>query len=252
MEERNDMHDINESNDMKDIEDQEELESKPIPTIIFDKSTNVCHPGEYNGGIILKLQHPTVKMIFSDHIVLTDHSIDVQGLAVGTAKGKAFSTEQNLHLNSLGDIIFIVRLDPEIVKEFDSARFSAQYPSIVRFLQTTILYLSSPERKIDHLDFVAGEILHRPVALLKNHGLIIGDRLVGEEEITPGDKLGGKEEFNLVFYDCIIIGGIPRGLRESDNEMEPSESNILVSYEHFMMFPLDQIEMIFLLGTENF
>ena len=171
MDERNDMLESNETNDMKDIEDQEELENVPEPTIIFDKSTNDCHPGEYKGGIIVKLQHPTVKMIFSDHIILTDNSIDVKGLAVGTTNGKAFSTEQNLHLNTLDDIIYVVRLDPEIVKEFDSARFSAQYPSIVRFLQTTILYMSTPDRKIDHLDFVAGEILHRPVALLKNHGL---------------------------------------------------------------------------------
>ncbi|MHA1672235.1 MAG: hypothetical protein ACTSYI_01280 [Promethearchaeota archaeon] len=252
MDERNDML---ETNDMKDFEDQEELENIeniPEPTIIFDKSTNVSHPGEYKGGIIVKLQHPTVKMIFSDHIILTENSINVKGLAVGTTNGKAFSTEQNLHLSTLDNIIYVVRLDPEIVKEFDSARFSAQYPSIVRFLQTTILYMSTPERKIDHLDFVAGEILHRPVALLKNHGLIIGDRLVGEKDLVAGESQMGKEEFNLVFYDCIIIGGIPRGLRENDSEMQPSESNIMVSLEHFMMFPLEQIEMIFLLGTENF
>ncbi|MHA1521212.1 MAG: hypothetical protein ACTSRK_13595 [Promethearchaeota archaeon] len=249
------MDEMNETNKMNENEDSEEhieLEEVPNPIIIFDKSTNICHPGEYNGGIIVKLQHPTVQMIFSDHIVLTDNSIDVKGLAVGTTKGKAFSTEQNLHLNSLDNIIYVVKLTPEIIKEFDSARFSAQFPSIVRFLQTTILYMSTPDRKIDHLDFVAGEILHRPLALLKNHGLIIGDRLVGEKDLVSGDPQMGKEEFNLVFYDCIIIGGIPRGLREDDREMQPAESNIMVSLEHFMMFPLEQIEMIFLLGTENF
>lgn len=217
-----------------------ESEEIPEPTVIFDKSIGICHPGEYNGGIILKLQHPTVKLIFSDHITLSESSIDVSGLAVGITHGKAFSTEQNLHLDSLNDIVYIVKLEQEIVKEFDNARFSAIYPNIVRFLHTAILYHNSREPKIDHLDFVAGEILHRPVALLKNHGVIIGDRLVGDED------------FQLVFYDCIIIGGIPSNLQELGVPLPINESSIMISYEHFMMFPIEQIESIFLLGTENF
>jgi len=241
-----------------------ETEENPDPIIIYDKYANVLHPGEYTGGIIIKLQNQVVKMIFSDHVVINEFFLDISGLAVGLRQGRAFSTEQKLHLNSFNDIIYIVRLTPEIIKEFDSARFSAIYPNIVRLLHTAVLYHNPGSKLIDHLDFVAGEILHRPVAILKNHGIIIGDRLVGDEDM------------HLVFYDCIIIGGIPylkekveessdqnqndslsknhenQGIFEEEIENNNHESNILISYEHFMMFPIEQIETIFLLGTENF
>lgn len=248
-----------------------ETEEIPDPIVIYDKYAKISHPGEYKGGLIIKLQNQIVKMIFSDHVILTENSIDISGLAVGIRNGRGFSSEQNLHLNSFNDIIYIVRLEPEIIKEFDNARFSAIYPNIVRLMHTALLYHKSGYRIIDHLDFVAGEILHRPVAILKNHGLIIGDRLVGDEDM------------HLVFYDCIIIGGIPymdekeKDLDKSDKSIESEqkiqdprfdehqlensdnipksaslESNILISYEHFMMFPIEQIETIFLLGTENF
>lgn len=221
-----------------------EPEEIPEPVVIYDKYANILIPGEYNGGIIIKLQNQVVKMIFSDHVVINEGSLEISGLAVGLRQGKAFSTEQRLHLNSFNDIIYIVRLPPEIIKEFDNARFSAIYPNIVRLLHTAVLYHNQSYKTIDHLDFVAGEILHRPVAILKNHGIIIGDRLVGDEDM------------HLVFYDCIIIGGVPFQSSNQDNSDEmgirPKESNILISYEHFMMFPIEQIETIFLLGTENF
>ena len=105
------------------------------------------------------------------------------------------SKEKDLIITDLAQIDFCVELAPALVQQFDKARFSAFYPNIVRFLHTACVYLSNteyPSLEINHLNFVAGEILNRPVAITNNGGIIIGDRLVVDENL------------NLIFYNTIL------------------------------------------------
>ena len=94
-------------------------------------------------------------------------------------------------------------------------------------MQTACLYLDAGPYKIDHLEFVEGEILNRPVGITHDNGIILGDRLVIDEK------------GQLIFYDCLLIG---RG----------EHSLIGQSYEHFSRVPLNFLSSLILLGNENF
>ncbi len=204
-----------------------ELKLEPSPYVIIDKNQNLRRFGEYSGGILTKLVGSTNSLIFSENLTLSEDppNLVLKGLHVFFENGKIHSKERESILTDFDKIDYCIQIKPELVKEFDSARFSAHYPHIVRFLTTTCLYLDA-EFKIDHLDFVSGEILNRPVGIGHDNGIILGDRLVIDEK-------------RLIFYDCILIG------REENG-------HISQSYEHFLTIPLEFLSSLILLGKENF
>ncbi len=146
---------------------------------------------------------------------------------IGFRNGKTYSEDRTSTLNDVAGIDYCIQLEQEIISEFDDARFSASYPNIIRFLKTSCLFLDTDYRQINHLDFVSGEILNRPVAITHNNGVIIGDRLVVDEMK------------HLIFYDAILIG-------------RDAKKVIQMTYEHFIMIPLSSLRYIVLLGAENF
>jgi hypothetical protein len=206
-----------------------QLKIEQSPYVIFDKNQKLKNYGEYSGGILTKLVGSTNSLIFSENLILSEDppNLVVKGLHVFFSKGKIHSKEIESVINDFDRIDYSIKLNPELVAEFDSGRFTAHYPHIVRFLQTACLYLDADPYKIDHLEFVEGEILNRPVGITHDNGIILGDRLVIDEK------------GQLIFYDCLLIG---RG----------EQSLIGQSYEHFSRVPLKFLSSLILLGNENF
>ena len=78
------------------------------------------------------------------------------------------------------------------------------------------------------MEFVQNEILSRPVALLRNGGIIVADRLViDEKDCTPN------------FYDGLFI-------QRDENQ------TLQLSYEAIMSYQMDEFQFILILGAENF
>ena len=205
-----------------------ELQIEPSPYVIIDKNLNLKRFGEYSGGILTKLIGSTKSLIFSEKLILSEdpQNLIVYGLHVWFENGLIHSKEKESIITDFDEIDYCIQLESDLVREFDSARFSAHYPHIVRFLHTACLYLDADSYKIDHLEFVSGEILNRPVGIGHDNGIILGDRLV----------IDGRR---LIFYDCILIG------REENLEIKQT-------YEHFLTIPLKFLSSLILLGNENF
>ncbi len=204
-------------------------EIEPLSYVIFDKNQKLEKFEEYSGGIITKLVGSTNALIFSENLMLSEESLSlkVSGLHIWFEEGKIHSKETESVITDFDKIDYCIQLNPELIKDFDEGRFMAHFPHIVRLLHTACLYLDADPYKIDHLEFVAGEILNRPVGITKNNGIILGDRLVIDEK------------GQLIFYDCLLIG---RG----------KHSQIAQSYEHFLTVPLSFLSSLILLGNENF
>lgn len=207
---------------------ESEVKIESSPDVIIDKNQNLKRFGEYSGGILTKLIGSTKSLIFSEKLILTEDppNLIVKGLHVWFRNGEIQSKESESVITDFEEIDYSIQLKPELIKEFDSARFSAHYPHIVRFLHTACLYLDVDSYKIDHLDFVTGEILNRPVGITHDNGIILGDRLVIDDK-------------RLIFYDCILIG------RDENQEINQT-------YEHFLTIPLKFLSSLILLGNENF
>ena len=212
-----------------DAEMQDDFD--PSRIVIYDSKNNIEFFGEYKGSFIIKLhgdKDTSETIIFSDNVVFSSEGISVKGLHIGVMNNSAFS--QNLHSKIAeyrGEVDYVVQLNPEIVKEFDAARFSAIYPNIIRFLHTTCLYTATQFGAINHLTFVKGEIMNRPVGITKNGGIIIGDRVVIDDQLQP------------IFYDSILIN------RDENEE-------ITVAYDPFGMISMSYFRFLVLLGAENF
>ena len=201
---------------------------EPSLNVIIDKNQNLKRFGEYSGGILTKLIGSTKSLIFSEKLILSEDppNLILKGLHVWFENGLIQSKEKESVITDFSGIDYCIQLEPDLIKDFDSARFSAHYPHIVRFLHTACLYLDTDSYKIDHLQFVTGEILNRPVGIGHDNGIILGDRLVIDDR-------------RLIFYDCILIG------REENQQIKQT-------YEHFLTIPLKFLSSLILLGNENF
>ncbi len=195
--------------------------------ILYDHIPMQIEFGEFTGAIFIKLKPSTEPIIFSEKVIIEPDYITTTGLHVGIHENKAFSVEKKNVMIHLSTVDYCVRLSPELTKEFDRARFSASFPNIVRFLHTACVYLETEENLVNHLDFVAGEILSRPVAITHDNGIALSDRLVVDEQNQ------------LTFYDTIIIH-------------RDQTQQLLITYEDFITMPLKIICSISILGTENF
>ncbi|MHA1583681.1 MAG: hypothetical protein ACTSVU_07645 [Promethearchaeota archaeon] len=204
------------------------FDSDENPSDILYDNTNYSHKiGQFEGSIIIKLLGKKHKLVFSNKVEIDEEIIHISGLHLGVIHGKAFSRAEEEEMIPLKIIDFIISLPEKIQSDFDHARFSAIYPNIIRFLNTACLFYQSSEKRIDHLDFMKGEILNRPVALTKKGGVLIGDRLVIDEERR------------FVFYDTIVIQ------RNINGEIK-------IDYENFTNYMKSEITFVLLLGIENF
>lgn len=204
-----------------------DFETDNNSNIMIDRFNDIQAQGIFKGGFITKLTGSTDTLIFSDNLSSEDGQIKITGMHIGFRNGKAYSEDRTSTINDVNGIDYSIQLEQEIISEFDEARFSASYPNIIRFLKTSCMFLDTDYKQINHLDFVSGEILNRPVAITHNNGVIIGDRLVVDEMN------------HLIFYDAILIG-------------RDAKKTIQMTYEHFIMIPLSSLRYIVLLGAENF
>ncbi len=204
-----------------------DFENNHLSNIFIDIYEENCPKGKFTGGFITKLHNKPGILIFSDNLEIRENEVRIKGLHIGIRNGASFSEERISEIHGIHKVDYCVQLDQEIVSEFDAARFSASYPNIIRFLKTTCLFFDSKEKEINHLDFITGEILNRPVAITHNNGVIIGDRLVVDDNQQ------------LIFYDAILIG-------------RDAKKQIKMNYEDFIMIPLTSFRYILLLGEENF
>jgi hypothetical protein len=209
---------------MEEMENSEPVENM----VLFDSHADTKNYGDFSGALIIKFKGHTPEIIFSDNLKLDENLFETRGLLVGVKEGKGFSYEQGLiSEKSFENIDYIVKIPESIVKEFDDARFSTSFPNIVRFLHTACLFMHQYDNLINHLEFVQGEILNRPLVLKRDGSIYIADRLVISENNEP------------ILYDSIVI---------SKNE----DSSIDIYYEPFVSVILDDITYILLLGAENF
>lgn len=196
---------------------------------VLVNNNQIFMTGEFTGSIIAKIKPRRNYVIFSDRISISPSEIHIAGLHVGIRDNKPLTQNRESHfINNLDEIDYIIKLPHDIVHQFDEARFSANYPNIIRFLSSKLLYSDLSGTTINHLNFLAGEILNRPIALRKDFGVVIGDRLV----IDEGDVIP-------VFYDAITI-------QRSENEQ------LIITFEPFVRIPLELLSYILVLGVENF
>lgn len=197
--------------------------------VLLDSIKGLNQPGTFMGSIISKTKHPLNEIIFSDNVALADTEISLKGLHVGVKNKKGYSIDQeSTFLGGMNDLDYSIKLDPDIVKQFDESRFSASYPNVIRFLHSACLYFKSDEYEINHLEFIANEILNRPIALRRDGGLIIADRLVvDEKDYTPN------------FYDSIVI-------------QRDSNLDLKMTFEPIISGVIEEFRYIIILGADNF
>lgn len=197
--------------------------------LLFDSRLNISQTGTHIGSIITILDDNAQSMIFSDKIDIMDDKIVLEGLKVGV-KEKAALCYKGKFTCKKKDIIFSVKIDDYIVEQFENERFNASFPYMISVLNTHLLFRNSEETKVNHLDFVQGEILNHPIGLLFNNSIIVGDRLVVDNLKYP------------VFYDAFLVS-------RKAYDAQPSEL-IEVSYEPIRRLDINFIKYIIILGVE--
>ncbi|MHA1724075.1 MAG: hypothetical protein ACTSXH_04440 [Promethearchaeota archaeon] len=203
--------------------------------ILHDTVKGFSSQGTHSGSIICKHGNPPDTIIFCDNFTISEeNNIEIrEGLIVGFEynetlhKKTAFSRPINLNENLNDSLLEYAVLIPErIMEQFDEGQFSESYPFTLNLLHTAGLYLRENSTvRINHLDFVMGEILKNPICLVEN-GIIVADRVVINEKGDP------------VFYDGIIVG-------------RDQEENLSVSHEPIVF--VDDINLIYIiiLGRES-
>jgi hypothetical protein len=195
--------------------------------ILYDYIPLEIKFGEFQGSIVTKLKPTTAPLIFSEYISIEPGRVKLTGLMVGLDGKKAYSSDKKDIEIRLNHLDYCIQLAPSLTKEFDQSRLTATFPNILRMLHTACVYLETDQNIVNHLDFVTGEILNRPVAVTHNNGVIIGDRLVVEE---------GME---LYIYDAIVIN-------------RDTRSQLFTTFEDYMSINPTDLCSLVLLGSENF
>jgi hypothetical protein len=198
--------------------------------VLYDSFKDIKAQGEFTGSIISKCQD---RIIFSDNLKISDSTgITIsQGLLVGfdmnIDKMIAFSSKSDFSWENLEDtsLEYSVLIPEEAMEEYEKGQFSNDFPFTLNLLHTAGLLLNNPKFKIDHLDFIKGEILKNPVSLIRD-GIIVADRVVIDHNGDP------------VFYDCLIVG------RDKNEELN-------ISYEPIINVDDKALEFIIILGIEE-
>ena len=198
--------------------------------VLFDKINNVLIKEEFTGSIISILDDNPNKIIFSDNILINADEVlfkvaMVIGFNLKEEEMVAFSEKINNKTLKLNDFEYIIRVSDDIIDQFTRNEFSDTFPFTMTMLHTAGLFFNNLKYGINHLDFVKGEILNNPVAVIRN-GICISDRVVISDEGDP------------VFYDCIIVG------RGQDGQLS-------VSYEPLVNVDDKVVEYIIIIGIES-
>jgi hypothetical protein len=197
--------------------------------ILFDCDHNILKIGKHKGSVLTKLTTKENSIIFSDSIEITDNLINTEGLMVGVKANRATADKGQFTVN-LKNIRYIVRISEEIIKTFEKERFNASFPYMISLLNTSLLFNSTNNINVNHLDFVKGEILNHPIALLFNDSMIVGDRLVTDDLQHP------------VFYDAFLV---------SRKAYDASKEELFeFSYEPIRRLDVNFIKYILILGVE--
>lgn len=166
---------------------------------IFDARNGITRPGSYAGAIVTRLKDFYDSIIISDNVAITGDILHVdKGLLVGFEKTEAFSRpvtiETSIGNGGPGTVDYVFRVGDEIIEQFDQGSFSNAFPYTLSFLHSAGILKIDEAHAVNHLDFVRGEILARPVArYLQNAQITFADRLVVDQRGDP------------VFYNCFHI-----------------------------------------------
>jgi hypothetical protein len=215
---------------------QENLENlKPVNGVLLDKKLNIKVIGNFKGSIITKVLDKNNSIIFSDAIKITDNNIEIKGLKIGTGGKLANSNQGNFIFKDTSKIHYSVKIDEETIQMFDGARFGASFPYMISLLNTHLLL--DNKHKINHTDFVLGEIINHPIGLSYNDSIIVGDRLV-----IDNFK-------NAIFYDAFIIKR--NSVSDSDETISFENEPLEIVYEPIFRMNINFFEYIINLGVEN-
>jgi len=199
-----------------------------LRSLLLDSEKGILQSGFHEGSIITKLKDGHKSILFSDTIDISEDLSKLDGLKIGMDGNLAFSEKGEMEIPK-EEILYSVKIDNEIVTTFDKERFNTSFPDITTFLHTSCLYHYSLESPVNHLDFVKGEILSHPVALLSQDGILVGDRAVIDDQGYP------------VFYNAFLV-------RRSDSS-RPEES-LSITYEPIFRMNIHFFKWIIILGAE--
>ncbi|MBD3351437.1 MAG: hypothetical protein GF364_08115 [Candidatus Lokiarchaeota archaeon] len=200
--------------------------------ILFESKYDILREGTYKGSILTNLKDNGHSIIFSDNIELDKDRILIKGLKVGINGDAATSFDGKFTIPPK-DILYSVKIDDQIVKTFEQERFNASFPFMISLLNTHLLFKNiAGERIINHFNFVKGEILNHPIALLYNNSMIVGDRLVIDNLEHP------------IFYDAFLVSR--KAYDTSIQEL------VEFSYEPIRRLNVKYIKYIIVLGVEMF
>ena len=209
--------------------------SKLVNGVLLDTKLNIKVIGNYKGSIITKVLDKNNSIIFSDAIKIKEDRIEIQGLKIGTGGKLASSIQGKFVFKDTSKIHFSVKIDEEIIQMFDSARFGASFPYMISLLNTHLLLDNN--RKINHTDYVLGEIINHPIGLSYNDSIIVGDRLV-----IDNFK-------NAIIYDAFIIKR--NSVSDSDEKISFENDLLEVVYEPILRMNINFFTYIINLGVEN-
>ncbi|MHA1820909.1 MAG: hypothetical protein ACTSU2_16800 [Promethearchaeota archaeon] len=239
--------------------------------ILIYRDAKIIQFGEFSGSLISLTKNNEI--LFSDNVNIGSESIVIEGLKIGltigglylkniraeSEKGK-FTFKAPINEGNW-EIIYAVKIKEDVMQKFDDARFGLSFPFMISFLHSHILYKSpefiinqninennnkknlnrNPEndinivrKKIDNMQFLDNEIINHPIGLLKNGGIIIGDRLFIQEGRPP------------VFYDAILINLNNMGLGGNSLDSE----SINQSFEPYISINTEDFKYIIILGVE--
>jgi hypothetical protein len=208
---------------------------KLVNGILLDTKLNIKVIGNFKGSIITKVLDKNNSIIFSDAIKIKEDRIEIQGLKIGTGGKLASSIQGKFVFKDTSKIHFSVKIDEEIIQMFDSARFGTSFPYMISLLNTHLLLDNN--RKINHTDYVLGEIINHPIGLSYNDSIIVGDRLV-----IDNFK-------NAIIYDAFIIKR--NSVSDSDETISFENDLLEVVYEPILRMNINFFTYIINLGVEN-
>ena len=204
----------------------------PIPSeirsLLVDSEKEILQTGIHEGSIITKLKDGHKSLIFSDSINISEDRAIIDGLKIGMDGSAAFSKKGSLEIDK-SDILYSVKIDNEIVRTYDRERFNTNFPDITTFIHTSCLFHYSDKHPVNHLNFVKGEILSHPIALLHHDGILVGDRAVIDDSGYP------------VFYNSFLI---------QRSESTRLEDFISITYEPIFRMNIHFFKWIIILGAE--
>jgi hypothetical protein len=208
---------------------------KLVNGVLLDTKLNIKVIGNFKGSIITKVLDKNNSIIFSDAIEITEDMIEIQGLKIGTGGKLANSIQGKFVFKDTSKIHYSVKIDEEIIQMFDSARFGASFPYMISLLNTHLLLDNN--YKINHTDYVLGEIINHPIGLSYNDSIIVGDRLV-----IDNFK-------NAIIYDAFIIKR--NSVSDSDETISFENDLLEVVYEPILRMNINFFTYIINLGVEN-